>query len=90
MGDAVTEKKPYFWCEADEDGLTVTQMSAEDVQGRLDEEKDYKPSSRTKFAATMPKNPRSTRDWPDHLVVLIKGEIVEPKAVKTVTEYELP
>jgi len=79
-------RKPYFLLTKTEDGTHVENLSAEGVQKDLAEYKDYKPPHNTPKFAT---NVNEFLDN-DELLLLIKGEIVVPSAVKTVTEWDIP
>lgn len=79
----------YFWCESGEDGTSIRPMTADRLQSELDERiKDG--YAKPVFLSSVPQNDKgSWMNAPDHAVLVIKGEIIVPKAVKIVEKYQV-
>ncbi len=84
----------FFWCESGEDGMRVTAMTRDEMEKALTrlakDEADVRPEYRTTFLDKMPNSDKGY--WmgcPDHSVVIVKGEIVVPKAEKVVEKYSI-
>lgn len=77
----------YFFIQCTEDGMYVTRCDhAEAAAGHLEEiaGPDIDPEYRPNFVSVPPSYYSNERD-----VCIIKGEVVIPKAVTTVTEWSL-
>jgi hypothetical protein len=79
----------YFWCESGEDGTSIAMLNEAQIAKRLEEVAagDW---GKVEFLSTIPRNDKGC--WmgvPERAVVVIKGEIVTPKATQVVKAYTL-
>lgn len=72
----------YFVLYPSEDGCTVTELTESELKKRLNE--DY--YSGREF---LDKTPKDNHNYWGNSILIIKGEIVVPKPIQTVTEYEV-
>ena len=75
----------YFMITRTEDGFFVQKFSKKDLLIELDEERDYEEP--LNFLKDIPDELDIDR-WPTGRII-IKGEIIIPKPVKIVEEYEI-
>ena len=84
----------YFWITSGECGTTVHMLNAEQLyrslQATVKEDEGVKDEYQTRFLDAIPPNEKGHWTVGGTPVVIIKGEIVVPKATKIVKEYELP
>ena len=73
----------YFVIRNSDGDTTVTEHSAEDLKEKLNEEY-WGP---VEFMDELPSN-KDTNYWGD-CILIIKGEVVVPQPVETVTEYKI-
>ena len=84
---------PYFILRCDEDGTTVEQMTAEELTKAITPDgngvTDY--GKNLTFLDHVPRSDKGYwMEGVDNAVVIIKGEIVVPRAIEVVTKMELP
>lgn len=83
MEDAV-----YFWCQSGEDGTTIKQLTRRELEERLAE--NARSKCQYEFMDGIPDNDGGYWQVESENVVIIKGRIIQPKAVERVTKFELP
>ena len=79
----------YFILTSSEDGISIETMSKEDMEKSL---RKNEWGSKVKFLKQVPEIDKGCfwlENGEEDAVLIIKGEIIVPKPVKTVTEYEL-
>ncbi len=75
----------FFWCSNGENGTHILVMERSQLQAAL-----RSIDSDVRFLDRIPASDGPCWiDVPEYAVVIIKGEIVVPRAVERVTEYEL-
>jgi len=75
----------YFVVWADPDGgCRITELTEEELLKRLNDDGDYPPD---KIRSDL--DERDPDYWGDKRVLIIKGDIVVPKAVETVTKFSI-
>lgn len=70
---------------AGSDGVFISQHTQEDLEKKLDER--YWGNT-TEIVPELPSE-TSIEYWRGHLLVVIKGKVIVPKAVETVTKFKL-
>lgn len=84
----MVNKQGYFVIKCTADGLTFDgPITADTLEKRLC--KDYY-GSRRSFASEVPPTDGFSLQLDERDLLIIKGEIVQPRQVQTVTEYKLP
>lgn len=78
----------YFVLTSGEDGISISMISKKELEKSL-KEKDW--GDKVKFLDRVPDIDKGCwgQDEDEEAIIIIKGEIVVPKAVKRVTEYEV-
>ena len=83
----------YFLLHSGEDGISITPFKDEtELLQRIipDEDGDTYYGGNLVFLDRISCNDGYFYDCPENSILIIKGEIVVPKAVQTVIRYELP
>lgn len=81
----------YFCITSGEDGIDIVQLTADEIKRRItpDEDGEMYYGGVPYFCTTIPKIDKGCFMADVNVMLIIKGEIVTPKAVATVTKYEL-
>lgn len=78
----------YFWCRSGEDGTDIEQLTKQQLEKRLaDFVKDEEEPPT--FLTRIPESDKGCWYANENAVVVIKGEIVVPKAVQVATRFEV-
>jgi hypothetical protein len=85
----------YFILTSGEDGTRIEQVTEAELHKRITPDKHgdhyYSGSKPTVFLGSVPEDDKGCwRGVDDNAVLVIKGDIIIPQAVQTVTKYELP
>ena len=80
-------KENYFVITSGEDGISISPMSKEELEKGLKED-DW---GKVKFLKQIPEIDKGCwyDDEDEPSILIIKGEIIVPKPVKKVTQYEI-
>lgn len=83
---------PYFILTSGEDGTTIEQVTEDELKKRITPDKDGDTyyGSKLEFLGKVPKNDKGC--WygvSESAMLIIKGEIVQPKAVAVAVKYDL-
>ncbi len=82
----------YFILRSTEDGTTISKpLEHAEVMKRITPNKDGEThyGQGITFLQRVPESDKGCWYAPDNAVLIIKGEIIVPKAIETVTAYEL-
>ena len=82
---------PYFILTSSEDGTHIEQVSEKELLERItpDDEGYTHYGDTPKFLKSIPHDDKGCWDEPENAMLIIRGEIVQPKMVKVATKYEL-
>lgn len=85
---------PYFVIHSGEDGIRIEELDSTTLQERISPKHEHWDGNyygTEGFAAAIPTNDDGYFSGPNaNKLLIIKGDIVIPKEVSRVTEYELP
>ena len=79
----------YFWIEKRGESVRLKVMSHEEVEEEINHRAVYHPGEYQYKKPTGEGMPKWLNQMPRKHVMIIKGEIVEPTEVKTVSHYEI-
>lgn len=76
----------YYWIQNSEDGISVKEFTHDELLRWITDttSEEVLPQYRTQFVENPPNEYSDT-----NLACIIKGEVVFPKAVQTVTQWEI-
>lgn len=89
MAEKETRTHGYALIQPDEDGQVVRFVTEAELREDLDEQQHYRPDARSNFLAEVP-DQTDPQYWGERDVLVIRYEVIVPKPVETVTEWELP
>ena len=83
----------YFLLHSDEDGVSIEELTEKELLKKITPDKDgdtyFGDGEKLTFLSTIPDSDKGYWMAPECSLLVIRGEIVIPKKVETITRYKL-